>query len=447
MSLRSRSVPGRTEAAQAFAVGAILITGIVLTATFLYLSINEPIVTKESEYQHAVDVAADFSALCTSITALGESAPAGASLAVPIRMGPAKESLIARLKESSGKISFSPTTEQVTVSVTDNGTNASAVWTDEDFTNTTCFKVIGSSGDIKLDEQPYARGYVESNLSNATGQIGWNTSTASTVYNNLSWNTSLPGDTRIVLRVRTDMFPDMRHATNWSACTPIESRNGHNTQNLSEISSVSPGHQYVQYRAELSTWDPSLTPTLLNVSISYYSPLEGVILARSSGAINFRSAYYYLPDNELMYEHGAVIKSQQEGDFTLENSGISAAKANSSTEIRASLFDLTGPPVPPPELVYSGPSTTLITVYRDDYEIISDSFYYPNLTLNITTEYPLAWSSWLNKTLKDARLTAGYDYAYESTTNPVRVVFYGREEGVKLYLDRATLQVRILKPT
>jgi hypothetical protein len=449
MNARSRSVPG-TEAAQAFAVGAILITGIVLTATFLYLSINEPIVTKESEYQHAADVAADFSALCSSITALGESASTGASLSVPIRTCPTKESLIARLKESSGTISFSPTTEQVTVSVTDNGTGASpGVWTDEDFENTTHtigVKVNTSSGTVTLAGSLYTQGYVESNLSNAMGHIGYDTGSASTVYENLTWNTSLPGDTRIVLKVRTDMFPNMTHARNWSACTPIESRNnGFNTQDLSEISSVSLGHQYVQYRAELSTWDPSLTPTLFNVSISYNCSHPEVVLARSSGAISFTSNYFYLPNHALMYEDGAVIKSQPEGDFTLVNSGISATKDN-STGIRISLFDLAGPPVPPPELVYSGPSTTLITVYREDYELISDPFYYPNLTLNIATKYTQAWSSWLNKTLDAAGLVRGSDYdPVNITDDSVRVVFHD-QDGIKLYLDKTTVQVRISRP-
>jgi hypothetical protein len=447
MRVRNLSVP-RTEAAQAFAVGAILITGIVLTATFIYISSNAPTETKESEYQHAVDVAADFSALCTSITALGESASTGASLSVPIRMGPTKESLIARLSESSGTISFSPATEQVTVSVTDPYMAGPLVWTDEDFTNatTTCFNVNTSSGNVVLDEKPYVQGYVESNQSATKGEIGKDTESASTVYENLSWNASLPGDSRIVLRVRTDMFPNMTHAMNWSACPAIESRNsGFNTQNLREISSVSKGHRYVQYRAELSTWDPDLTPTLFNVSISYNSSKPEVVLARSSGSISFTSTYFYLPDHELVYEHGAVIKSQQEGNFTVGDFSISATKAN-STEIRVSLFDLTGPSVPA-DRVYSGPATTLITVYREDYELVSDPFYYPNLRLNITTAYPRAWSRWLNKTLASAGLVSGSDYAYETTTNPVRVVFYGHDEGVKLYLDKTTVQVRILKPT
>ena len=243
------------------------------------------------------------------------------------------------------------------------------------------------------------------------------------------------------------MFPDMTHAMNWSACPAIELRDGLKPQKLSEISSVSPGHQYVQYRAELSTWDPSLTPTLFNVSISYNTSQPEVVLARSSGSICFTSAYYYLPDQDLIYENGAVIKNQTGGNFILRNSGISAAKANSA-QMSLSLFDLTGPPVSA-DRVYSGPATTLITVYREDYELVSDSFYYPNLTLNITTTYPHAWSSWLNKTLKDAGLTAGYDYddPLTITDDSVQVVFNGHDTGVKLYLDRTTLQVRILRPS
>ena len=437
MSLRSRSV-SRTEAAQAFAVGAILLIGIVLTVSFLYISLNTPLETKASEYQHAADVAADFNTLCTSITALRASAATGASISVPIRMSPAKESLIA-LPVAAGTISFSPTTEQMTIRVTENGTENFSVWTGENFSNTDRFKVDISSGNATLAKPRYARGYLESNLSAEAGQIGKDLGSANVVYENLSWNTHLPANTRILLKVRTDMFPNMTHARNWSDCPAIESRDGFNTQNLSELASVSKGHQYVQYRAELSTWDPSTTPTLFNVSISYSSPAGGVVLADSSGAISFTSNHCYLPKHTLVYENGAVIKEQQDNEFVLGNFSISAAKGSSTTGIRISLFDLTGTSVP----AHSGQPTTIIKLYRDDYELVSDSFYYPNLTLNITTNYTQAWSDWLSRTFDAAGFVTGSDYAYTNTTNSVRYIFYGHGQGVKLYLDETTVQVRI----
>ena len=441
MSLQSRSISG-TEAAQAFVVGAILITVIVLTTSFVYLSITTPTATKAGEYQHAADVAADFNTLCYSITALRASASSGASISVPIRMSPAKESLIA-LPTAAGTISFAPTTELVTVSVKGTGSPIAGPWMDEEFTHTDCFKVEIASGNATLAGPRYARGYLESNWSTTPGQLGGkNLGSANIVYENLSWNTSLPANTRIVLKVRTDMFPDMKHAKNWSDCPAIESRNGFNTKNLREIASVSKGHQYVQYRAELSTWDPDLTPTLLNVSISYNASQPEVVLAGSSGSISFTSNHFYLPKHTLSYESGAVIKKQQDNEFVLGNFSIAADKGSSTTGIRVSLVDLTGTSIP----AHSGQPTTIIKVYRDDYEPISDSFYYPNLTLSITTNYTHAWSEWLNKTLDTAGLVRGSDYEYyppTPPTNSVRYIFYSHDEGVKLYLEKTTLQVRI----
>ncbi|MBN1455889.1 MAG: hypothetical protein JW945_06540 [Methanomicrobia archaeon] len=441
MSMRRRSEPG-TEAAQAFVVGAILITGIVLTTSFIYLSINTPAATKAGEYQHAAAVAADFNTLCYSITALRASASSGASLSVPIRMSPAKESLIA-LPAAAGTISFSPATEQVSISVNGTGSPPAGPWTDEEFTHTDRFKVEIASGNATLAKPRYARGYLESNHSTTPGKIGGkDLGSANITYENFSWNTSLPANTRIVLKVRTDMFPDMRHAKNWSDCPAIESQDGFNNRSLAKIASVSPGHQYVQYRAELSTWDPDLTPTLCNVSISYNFSQPEVVLASSSGSISFTSNHCYLPEHTLSYASGAVIKKQQDNEFVLGNFSISAAKAGSTTEIRISLFDLTGTSVP----AQSGQPTTIIKIYRDDYGLISDSFYYPNLTLNITTNYTQAWSDWLNKTLDAAGLVRSSDSDYNlsrPTNNSVRVVFYGHDDGVKLYLDKTTVQVRI----
>jgi hypothetical protein len=426
------------EDAQSLLLGALMITGIVITASLIYIAINAPIETKECEFQHAATVAGDFLVLKSNIVALTGSSSAAASVSVPITLAPTKTSLIG-LPVGSGTLRFSPTTEQVSVRVTESGTGTSGVWTDEDFTNTTTFKVNTSSGNATLAGPPYARGYLESNL-NGTQDIGNHTGSENTVYQNLSWNTTLPSNTRIVLKVRSDMFPNMTHARNWSDCPGIESRDGFNIHGLAEVSSVSPGHRYVQYRAELSTWDPNKTPTLLNVSISYFSPLDGVVLATSAGAITFASNYHYLPNNVLSYENGAVIKSQGNEGLLLCNWSQPFQNESGVPSIDLSLIDMTSPLFSP----YSGEPVVTLRLFLEDYNLIADPFYYPNITLNITTNYPYIWKYWLNKTLKDAQLTTGYDFAPPViVNNSVKVVFYGHEHGVKLYLDKTTVRVRM----
>jgi hypothetical protein len=415
-----------------------MITGILIAASFIYISINAPIETKESEFQHAAEVAGDFMVLKSSTVTLAESRSAAASVSVPITLTPTKDSLIG-LPVGSGTLSFSRATEQVTVRVTENGTGANGTWTDEDFVYTTNFSINTSSGNATL-AKPYTRGYLESNLTTDEGHLGKDTGSENRVYENLTWYTSLPGDTRIVLKVRTDMFPDMTHAKNWSDCPGIESQDGSNNHRLAEVSSVSKGHRYVQYRAELSTWDPSLTPTLFNVSISYSSPSEGVVLATAAGAFNFTSSYHYLPNHVLSYENGAVIKSQGGEGLLLGNWSRPFQNESGVPRIDLSLINMTSPPFSP----YSGVPVVTIRLFREDYNLIAGPFFYPNLTLNITTNYNTTWSNWLNKTLKDAKLTTGVDYAPPViVNNSVKVVFYGHEHGVKLYLDKTTIQVRV----
>jgi hypothetical protein len=438
MRLPSSARP-MAEDAQALLLGALIITGIVITASLMYIAINTPIVTKESEFQHAAKVAGDFVMLKSSIVTLTEFNLAAPSVSVPITMTPTKTSLIG-LPTGSGTLRFSPSTEQLTVQVTQSGTGTSGVWTDEDFTNTTTFNVNTSSGNAALEGQPYVRGYLESNLSAAEGHIGNDTGSDSTVYGNLTWYTSLPDNTRIVLKVRTDMFPNMTHARNWSDCPGIESQDGVNIHGLAEVSSVSPGHRYVQYRAELSTWDPSSTPTLLNVSINYTSPPDGVVLATAAGTITFSSNYHYLPNHMLTYENGAVIKSQGTEGLLLCNWSQPFQNESGVPRIDLSLINMTSPLFTP----YSGVPVVMVRVSREDYNLIADPFFYPNITLNITTNDNSTWSNWLNKTLKDAGLTAGYDYAPPViVNNTVHVVFNGHDHGVKLYLDTTTVEVRI----
>jgi hypothetical protein len=430
----ARPVP---DDAQALLLGALMITGIVITASLIYISINAPIETKESEFQHAARVAGDFRVLKSSIDALKESSSAAASVSVPITLSPTKESLIG-LPVGPGTLRFSPAAEQVTVRVTESGTGAQGTWIDEEFVNTTTFRVDNSSGNATL-VAPYSQGYLESNLSASEGHIGNDTGSENREYGNLTWYTSLPGNTRIVLKVRTDMFPNMTHAKNWSDCPGIESQDGPNTHPLAEISSVSGGHRYVQYRAELSTWDPEKTPTLLNVSISYSSPSGGVVLATAGGAITFASNYHYLPNHVLSYENGAVIKSQGAEDLMLCNWAQPFQNESGVPRIDLSLVNMTGPPFTP----YSGVPVVTVRVFREDHKLIADPFYYPNITINITTNYNTTWSNWLNRTLEEAGLTAEYDYEVDKGDNWVKVVFKGYDHAIKLYLDTTTVQVRI----
>jgi hypothetical protein len=72
----------------------------------------------------------------------------------------------------------------------------------------------------------------------------------------LSWNSATPSGTGIAISVRTGDTPTPDGT--WSAFAPIASSGG----------DIPGSSRYVQYRAELSTTDPNLTPTLNDVTVN-----------------------------------------------------------------------------------------------------------------------------------------------------------------------------------
>jgi hypothetical protein len=436
---REASIVGSKDALS-FALGAYLILSTALVLTALYVPLQVPLATRTCEVHHATAVAEDFIVLNSSIGVLSHAQSASASTSVPIQMTALKESHFS-LPLASGSLNFSPNFGTITVKLNETGSGNSGMWTDEDFNATTSSNVAISSGNVTLLGPPYSRGDIESNCSALTGQIGKDLGNNNVRYDDFSWYTQLPFNTRITLQLRSDMFPNMTHAKDWYDCPVIESLDGANTISLSDLSSVSDGHRYIQYRAEFKTWNPLLTPTLLNTSVSFSSPTEGVVLTSSSGSITFASNYYHYPNYILTYENGMSIKTQEAGGFVVSDSIFSFNNSNASTSMRISLINLTGPPA-----ALIGAPVNTIRLFRSDYELISDSLAYPNLTLAITTDYPAIWGTWLNQTLDAAELTASYDYAFTSSANnSVIVDFYGHDEGIRLYLEKNTVLVDLKK--
>lgn len=422
--------------AQSLVISALLILGLILAANVLYLAINVPIEAKKYEFQHASEVIDDFTVLDYCIESLARADSAIASVSVPIRMAPAKDSLVP-LHLSSGTLSVSPTEETITVIVSENGTDASDTWTDDDFVNTSGYDVETSSGNVTLSGPPYITyplyGYIESNMAEVSGNIGFDTGSNSTCYGIISWHEQTTDETEIIMMVRTSIYPNMTNATDWYTYS--------NGDNLSSISPTLNGHRYVQYRAAFITQDPSYTPTLMNISINYSSITEGVVLANSSGgSIIFASNYKYLPNHKLVYENNAVIKSQTNCGLVCRPFNISVTNASGIPRINISLINLTGTNVPH----YSGAYVTFVRFFRNDYSFISDSFIYPNVTLKISSEFPSIWSDWFNKTLTGSNLTHSVDYSPPYVTNrTVAVELYGHGKGVQLYLEETTITVEM----
>jgi len=472
MTMNQNTFIASTDA-QVFAIGAVLLITIVVITATIYFAINAPVNTKTYELQHSEEVIEDFFSLRASINMLQdyadsliqqacEKAPEicqrhsymsslvrsnAFTSSVSIKSLPTGDSFIA-LPPASGNMNLSPADGKVVVSLNDgdSGTNVSCscVWRVENFTGNYSVEYgtvnTSSNGTLTLEGPPYASATVC-----IPGNFGFDTSSNNTVYKNITWYAeNVTGYTDIILKVRTDMFSDMRHATGWDECySVITSGEGRGSFPLDDLTSVSNGHRYVQLRVELKSYDPQKAPTLVNFSIGY-NHTTSMKLGESSGSITFSAPYHYLPGMSLTYENGAVIKSQTEGEFIDNRDNrtppfmLSLKKMpDNRTQIHMTLVNLTGKEVPG----RSG-EDVLVRLGLANRELIANGVFYPNITINITSRYYRAYAKWFNETLREANMCAeDYELMVNDTQRTVSVEFYGKEHGVELYLEKITVQV------
>jgi len=102
--------------------------------------------------------------------------------------------------------------------------------------------------------------------------------------------------------------------------------------------------------------------------------------------------------------------------------------------LKISLVNLTGA-----NHSYSGATTTSVACTFKSYNLLAGSLQYPNLMLNLTTEYPLVWSTWFTRKFQDSGLDASF-YSINVTVNNVKVNF---QKGVRLYLEKTEVEVKL----
>ena len=288
----------------------------------------------------------------------------------------------------------------------------------------------GGSGSIHKEPITYTSSITHYSSGSFISEI-YNTTSDSTCYGEMTWNATLNGQT-LVMKVRTSMFKNMVGTPLWPYCPAVS-----NGSDISSLSSVSDGHRYVQYRAELSTDDAATTPVLRRVKINYSLSAESPTVANSSGAIKFNSNYLYYPNQVIVYEHGAVIKWQPEGGFMLQPPPIHIPVWDGSPAIEISTVDLTGA-----NYSYSGATSTSVKNSYKSYHLLADGLKYPNLTINVTTGYPYVWRNWFNKEFEEKEWDGSY-YDVSVTDGNVEVRFYGKEDGVELYFEKTVVEVEI----
>src|SRR6267143_978109 len=158
--------------------------------------------------------------------------------------------------------------------------------------------------------------------------------------------------------------------------------------------------------------------TFLSVIVNQYVPiwmkdtvafdymLQGVrkqATDQSSGAVVLTASNRYYTPQRIVYENGAVIRYQTDGQFVRVHPTFSVLVANNSLDISFALVSLYGKGIvtgTTTEMV----STELFAFDRQDYQG------FPNnavLWLNHTSAYGLSWYRFINQTLSDTLKLAG----------------------------------------
>jgi hypothetical protein len=291
---------------------------------------------------------------------------------------------------------------------------------------------------IALHSSPlfhYETGYLVSNLTAIQGHLGYDTNSTYICYGNLTYGANLPVGTDIVLKVRTSMYSDMHDAVPWEECPAVA-----NGTDISDLFSVSDGHRYIQWRAELLTFAPERTPVLywVNITYGYGEP----VLVHTSGKLEFDSQYLYYPNYQLIYAQGATVRAQPEGSFMLFEPPIFIQSTASGTQLSMTAFELAGS-----EQTISGRVSATVQASCEDATLLKRDLNYANVTLKLTTDYPSIWKSWFNTTCRDAGLPYGTDpgeYMTNQTGDTLQITFYGNESyPVNVWLKRATVRLEL----
>jgi hypothetical protein len=277
----------------------------------------------------------------------------------------------------------------------------------------------------------YSTGYIVSN--------GYNTSSTLIRYGNLTYDADLLHDTSIIVKVRTSMYKDLHDALPWEDCPPVISG-----QDISDLISASDGHQYLQWRAELLTFDPRITPELHWVNITYETGKRPV-LVHASGKLEYASQYLYLPNYQLVYTQGGTIKHQEEGGFMLFAPPIAISTADNRTVLKITSRDLQGP-----ERTMSGQLSATVQATYEDSTLLKNGLNYADIVLNLTISYPDEWKRWFNDSCKNAGVSYGpdpgqYEYVNSTASNTVEIVFHGDEaKPTNLWLKRSIAEIELL---
>ncbi len=170
--------------------------------------------------------------------------------------------------------------------------------------------LVGSEGVFNKTETAYISGIFYEDSGFYESRV-FDTGNTTTCYGNITWSEDTNDNTEIIVKVRTSIYEEIEgNATLWENCDEVAKG-----QNITDLDSAFDWHQYIQYRVELSTYDETMTPVFSDFNIAYNTSdtsRGSPVIAESTGLVKYKSGHIYYPNQEIAYEHGAVLKCQRE---------------------------------------------------------------------------------------------------------------------------------------
>jgi len=151
-------------------------------------------------------------------------------------------------------------------------------------------------------------------------------------------------------------------------------------------------------------------------SISYYL-----------GSIKYSSENSYFIDQEYIYEAGALILSQSEGNTMSIKPPISVIQE--SNIIRFRLIDIC--PIGEKSSISGYGTYPIQTVYSEDIDYNEGSVSKENIKkIELKTQYTNSWNKYFNNILTNANLVYGNDFTIETEDEKITIIFENSDDPI-----------------
>lgn len=226
-------------------------------------------------------------------------------------------------------------------------------------------------------------------------------------------------------RTGTDNNPYDGGWSDWQVCT-------------SGSQVPSPDSRYIQYRVELSTENNSITPVFKEMTINYSKPGVGVL---AYGTVEFQGNNGFFPNQNYVYEGGAVILIQNETNLMVSKPTMVTASDASGDLIRVNV-DLFVIERKKASIASTGTATIRAFCKSSGFTVAPvGGPNRENVVLTISTRYENAWVRYLHDLCEELN-NRGYNASLDGLT--LTILGKNTDPGVKdIYYHEKVTEIEV----